>query len=89
MFADKRKERLQTPAGTPKQIQLPTWKKQRFDSPANLLYYYTLGSTINITSTDMFTTNVTTLLNKILFQSKQKKTELLGTYSDYFEGFKS
>ncbi|KAG9291633.1 hypothetical protein G9A89_022052 [Geosiphon pyriformis] len=88
MFADKGKERLQTPAGTPKQIQLPIWKKQRFNSPANLSYHHTPGSTINIISTDMSTTNTTTLLNKIPFQSKQKKTELLGTYSNYFERFK-
>ncbi|KAG9288617.1 hypothetical protein G9A89_006718 [Geosiphon pyriformis] len=85
-FADKDKGRLQTPAGTPKQIQLPTWKKQRFDSPVNLSYYHTPRSTINIINTA--TTSATTPLNRIPFQSKQKKTELLRTYGDYFERFK-
>ncbi|KAG9284540.1 hypothetical protein G9A89_014144 [Geosiphon pyriformis] len=66
-FADKGKGRLQTPAGTPKQIQLLTWKKQRFDSPANPSYYYTLRSTINIINTA--TTSTTTSLNRILFQN--------------------
>ncbi|KAG9305626.1 hypothetical protein G9A89_001687 [Geosiphon pyriformis] len=32
---------------------------------------------------------MTTLLNKILFQSKQKKTELLRTYNNCFKRFKS
>ncbi|KAG9300350.1 hypothetical protein G9A89_009974 [Geosiphon pyriformis] len=73
--------------GTPKQIQLPTWKKQRFDSPANLSYHHTPRSTINIISTA--TANTTTPLNKILFQSKQKKAELLGTYDNFFKEFKS
>ncbi|KAG9302466.1 hypothetical protein G9A89_006430 [Geosiphon pyriformis] len=65
-FADKGKGRLQTPVGTPKQIQLPTWKKQRFDSPVNLSYHYISGSTINIINTA--TTNMTMPLNRILFQ---------------------
>ncbi|KAG9306661.1 hypothetical protein G9A89_004208 [Geosiphon pyriformis] len=77
-FADKRKERLQIPARTSKQIQLLTWKKQRFDLPANPLYYHTPKSTINIISAA--TASTTTLLNQIPFQSKQKKAELLGTY---------
>ncbi|KAG9286997.1 hypothetical protein G9A89_022961 [Geosiphon pyriformis] len=77
-FVNKGKGRLQTPAETPKQIQLLTWKKQRFDSPANSSYYHTPGSTINIINT--VTTSTTMPLNRILFQSKQKKTELLETY---------
>ncbi|KAG9299114.1 hypothetical protein G9A89_020427 [Geosiphon pyriformis] len=51
IFTDKGKEKLQTPAGTPKQIQLLTWKKQKVNSPANLSYYHMLRSTINIIST--------------------------------------
>ncbi|KAG9296685.1 hypothetical protein G9A89_009944 [Geosiphon pyriformis] len=65
MFADKEKQKLQTPARTPKQIQLPIWKKQRFDLSANPLYHYTPGSTINIIST--VTTSATTPLNRIPF----------------------
>ncbi|KAG9293539.1 hypothetical protein G9A89_005542 [Geosiphon pyriformis] len=34
------------------QIQLPTWKKQKFDSPANLSYHHTLRNTINIEITN-------------------------------------
>ncbi|KAG9295356.1 hypothetical protein G9A89_013385 [Geosiphon pyriformis] len=68
-FADKDKGRLQTPIGTPKQIQLPTWKKQRFDSPANLSYYHIPGNIINIINTVI--TSATTLLNRILFQRIQ------------------
>ncbi|KAG9289715.1 hypothetical protein G9A89_014450 [Geosiphon pyriformis] len=78
-FANKGKGRLKTPARTPKQIQLPTWKKQRFDSPTNPSYHYTPGSTINIINTA--TTSMTMPLNQIPFQSKQKKAELLGTYN--------
>ncbi|KAG9298660.1 hypothetical protein G9A89_012728 [Geosiphon pyriformis] len=40
---DKDKEKLQTPAVTPKQIQLPTWKKTRVESPTNSSYYYIPG----------------------------------------------
>ncbi|KAG9298412.1 hypothetical protein G9A89_000411 [Geosiphon pyriformis] len=32
IYADKGKERIQTPAATPKGIQLPSWKKHRFQS---------------------------------------------------------
>ncbi|KAG9299859.1 hypothetical protein G9A89_003403 [Geosiphon pyriformis] len=42
-FADKGKGRLQTPVETPKQIQLSTWKKQRFNSSVNPSYHHTLG----------------------------------------------
>ncbi|KAG9292975.1 hypothetical protein G9A89_016337 [Geosiphon pyriformis] len=64
-FADKRKRRLQTPTETPKQIQLLTWKKQKFDSPTNLSYCYIPKSTINIIN--VATTSATTPLNRILF----------------------
>ncbi|KAG9306269.1 hypothetical protein G9A89_016173 [Geosiphon pyriformis] len=40
-YADKDKEKLQTPAITPKQIQPHTWKKTRVELPTNTLYYYT------------------------------------------------
>ncbi|KAG9299385.1 hypothetical protein G9A89_014034 [Geosiphon pyriformis] len=66
-FANKRKERLQTLVGTPKQIQLPIWKKQRFDLPANPLYHHTPGNTINIISTT--TVSMTTPLNRVPFQN--------------------
>ncbi|KAG9286181.1 hypothetical protein G9A89_001259 [Geosiphon pyriformis] len=48
-----------------------------------------LGSTINILSTSTSTSHMTSTFGRLLFQSKQKKTELLGTYSNYFEEFKS
>ncbi|KAG9288777.1 hypothetical protein G9A89_023074 [Geosiphon pyriformis] len=51
-YTSKDKEKLQTPAVTPKQIQPPTWKKTRVESPTNPSYHYTPGSTINITSTE-------------------------------------
>ncbi|KAG9291152.1 hypothetical protein G9A89_013024 [Geosiphon pyriformis] len=69
IFVNKEKERLQTPTETSKQVQLSTWKKQRFDLPANLSYHYTPRNTINITS--VFTASITTLLNRILFKSNQ------------------
>ncbi|KAG9290279.1 hypothetical protein G9A89_022255 [Geosiphon pyriformis] len=53
-YTSKSKGKLQTPAVTPKKIQPPTWKKTRIESPTNLFYHYTLGSTINISSTDAF-----------------------------------
>ncbi|KAG9301279.1 hypothetical protein G9A89_012662 [Geosiphon pyriformis] len=49
-YADKGKERLQTPAITPKQIQPLTWKKTRVELPTNPSYHYTPRSTINISS---------------------------------------
>ncbi|KAG9304352.1 hypothetical protein G9A89_019914 [Geosiphon pyriformis] len=88
-YADKDKERLQTPAVTPKQIQPPTWKKTRVELPTNLLYYYIPKSTINISLTGTSTLNMTSIFGQLLFQSKQKKAELLETYSNYFERFKS
>ncbi|KAG9292585.1 hypothetical protein G9A89_006956 [Geosiphon pyriformis] len=42
-YVSKDKEKLQTPAVTPKRIQPPTWKKTRVESPTNLSYHYTSG----------------------------------------------
>ncbi|KAG9285804.1 hypothetical protein G9A89_013229 [Geosiphon pyriformis] len=87
-YQDKGKRRLQTPAVTPKGIQILNWKKQRIESPIYLSYYHTPRSTINIASADA-STSTKTLLTRIAFQSKQKKNKLLGAYGNYFEGFKS
>ncbi|KAG9303074.1 hypothetical protein G9A89_000078 [Geosiphon pyriformis] len=75
-YQDKGKGKLQTPA------------KQRIESLIYPSYHHMPGSTINIASTDAFT-STRMLLARIAFQSKQKKNKLLGAYSDYFEGFKS
>ncbi|KAG9285005.1 hypothetical protein G9A89_009815 [Geosiphon pyriformis] len=56
-YADKGKRRIQTLAATPKEIQLPSWKKHRVESPTALLYYYTPRSTINILSADLYQPN--------------------------------
>ncbi|KAG9286377.1 hypothetical protein G9A89_014543 [Geosiphon pyriformis] len=53
IYTNKSKRRLQTLAVTSKEIQLLMWKKTKIELPTNLLYYYTPGSTINITSTDL------------------------------------
>ncbi|KAG9307590.1 hypothetical protein G9A89_023155 [Geosiphon pyriformis] len=79
-YTNKSKKKLQTSAVTLQRIQLPTWKKTRVESPTNLSYHYTPRSTINISSTDAFTSNVTSTFGQLLFQSNQKKAELLGTY---------
>ncbi|KAG9305694.1 hypothetical protein G9A89_022616 [Geosiphon pyriformis] len=86
-YASKGKRKLQTPAITPKRIQPPTWKKTRVESSTNPSYHYTSGSTINITSTGTATSNTTLTFGQFLFQSKQRKAELLEPYSTYFEGF--
>ncbi|KAG9288107.1 hypothetical protein G9A89_017702 [Geosiphon pyriformis] len=52
MWSDVKQKKLQTPAVTPQQIQLPTWKKYRIESPTNPSYHYTPGSTINIASAE-------------------------------------
>ncbi|KAG9302021.1 hypothetical protein G9A89_021065 [Geosiphon pyriformis] len=83
------KEKLQTPAVTPRKIQPPVWKKNRVESPSNPSYHYTPGSTINISSTNTFPSTATSAFGQFLFQSRQRKTELLGPYSEYFEGFNS
>ncbi|KAG9284340.1 hypothetical protein G9A89_023597 [Geosiphon pyriformis] len=88
-YASKDKEKLQTPAVTPRKIQPPPWKKNRVESPSNPSYHYTLGSAINISLTDMFQSTVTSAFGQFSFQSRQKKTELLGPYGEYFEGFNS
>ncbi|KAG9297548.1 hypothetical protein G9A89_001489 [Geosiphon pyriformis] len=56
-YANKGKGRIQTPATTPKEIQLPSWKKHRVESPTAPSYYYTPGSAINISSADAFISN--------------------------------
>ncbi|KAG9284737.1 hypothetical protein G9A89_003040 [Geosiphon pyriformis] len=79
-YTDKDKGRLQTPAVTPKQIQPPTWKKTRVESPTNLSYHYKLGSTINITLIDVFISHATSTFGQFPFQSKQRKEDLLEPY---------
>ncbi|KAG9289797.1 hypothetical protein G9A89_015377 [Geosiphon pyriformis] len=75
-YASKDKEKLQTPA------------KHRIKSPTNSSYHYTPENTINITSTGASTSNATSTFEQFLFQSKQRKEDLLGPYSVYFERFK-
>ncbi|KAG9307138.1 hypothetical protein G9A89_016966 [Geosiphon pyriformis] len=57
-YASKGKRKLQTPA-----------KKNRIESPSNLSYHYTLGSVINISSTDMFSSIITSIFGQFLFQN--------------------
>ncbi|KAG9286157.1 hypothetical protein G9A89_010171 [Geosiphon pyriformis] len=66
-YADKDKGRIQTPAATPKEIQLPSWKKHKVESPTALSYYYTPGSTINISLADASTSNVTSTFGRFQF----------------------
>ncbi|KAG9286843.1 hypothetical protein G9A89_012393 [Geosiphon pyriformis] len=89
MYTDKGKGRLQIPAVMSKGIQLSTWKKQRIESPLYPSYYHTFRSTINILSADASTPNATSTFGQFSFQSKQKKVESLGPYSEYFEKFKT
>ncbi|KAG9290684.1 hypothetical protein G9A89_011647 [Geosiphon pyriformis] len=88
-YANKDKEKLQTPAVTPRKIQPPAWKKNRVESPSNPSYHYTPGNAINISSTDVFTSIMTSAFGRFPFQSKQKKTKLLELYGKYFERFNS
>ncbi|KAG9301719.1 hypothetical protein G9A89_016790 [Geosiphon pyriformis] len=44
---------------------------------------------INISSTDAFSSTVTSTFGRFPFQSRQKKTELLEPYGEYFERFNS
>ncbi|KAG9303628.1 hypothetical protein G9A89_018525 [Geosiphon pyriformis] len=81
-YADKDKRRIQTPAATPKRIQLPSWKKHRVESPTASSYHYTLGSAINISTTDVSTSNATLTVGRFQFQSKQQKEDLLGPYRE-------
>ncbi|KAG9297098.1 hypothetical protein G9A89_019379 [Geosiphon pyriformis] len=55
-YASKGKEKLQTPA------------KTRVEFPTNPLYHYTLGNIINITSTSMATSNMTSAFGQFPFQ---------------------
>ncbi|KAG9286661.1 hypothetical protein G9A89_012211, partial [Geosiphon pyriformis] len=88
-YTSKGKGKLQTPAVILKKIQPPTWKKTRIEFPTNPSYHYTPESAINITFTDASTSNVTSAFGRFPFQSKQGKTDLLGPYGKYFEGFNS
>ncbi|KAG9304857.1 hypothetical protein G9A89_000770 [Geosiphon pyriformis] len=88
-YASKDKGKLQTPAVTHRKIQPLTWKKNRIEFPSNPFYHYTPESTINISSTDVFPSTATLTFGRFPFQSRQKKTELLGPYDEYFEGFNS
>ncbi|KAG9289114.1 hypothetical protein G9A89_022423 [Geosiphon pyriformis] len=79
-YASKDKGKLQTPAVTPRKIQPPIWKKNRIESPSNPSYHYISGSAINISSTDAFPSTTTLAFGQFSFQSRQRKTELLGLY---------
>ncbi|KAG9307410.1 hypothetical protein G9A89_017239 [Geosiphon pyriformis] len=79
-YASKGKGKLQTPAVTPQQIQPPTWKKHRIESPTNSSYYYTPESAINIALAGMSISNMTSTFGQFSFQSKQRKEDLLGPY---------
>ncbi|KAG9290891.1 hypothetical protein G9A89_011041 [Geosiphon pyriformis] len=79
-YTSKGKRKLQTPAVTPQKIQPPAWKKNRVEFPSNPSYHYTSGSAINILSTDAFSSTVTSAFGQFPFQSRQRKTELLGPY---------
>ncbi|KAG9305661.1 hypothetical protein G9A89_022583 [Geosiphon pyriformis] len=86
-YTSKDKGKLQTPTVTPQRIQPLTWKKTRIEFPNNPSYHYTPGSAINISSTDTFTSNATLAFGHFLFQSKQRKKDLLRLYGEYFEEF--
>ncbi|KAG9297712.1 hypothetical protein G9A89_011227 [Geosiphon pyriformis] len=86
-YVSKDKGKLQTPAVTPRKIQPPTWKKNKIESPSNPSYHYTSRSAINISSTDTFPSTAILAFRQFPFQSRQKKTELLGPYGKYFKGF--
>ncbi|KAG9299907.1 hypothetical protein G9A89_009634 [Geosiphon pyriformis] len=79
-YADKDKGKIQTPTATPKEIQLPSWKKHRMESPTARSYHYIPESAINISSADMSTSNAISTFGRFQFQSKQWKEDLLGPY---------
>ncbi|KAG9306647.1 hypothetical protein G9A89_004194 [Geosiphon pyriformis] len=81
-YTSKDKKKLQTLVVTSQKIQPPTWKKTRVESPNNPSYHYTPGNAINISSTDMSISNMTSAFRRFPFQSKQKKENLLGSYSE-------
>ncbi|KAG9297543.1 hypothetical protein G9A89_001484 [Geosiphon pyriformis] len=68
-YASKDKGKLQTPAVTSRKIQLPTWKKNRIESPSNSSYHYTPESAINISSTNTFPSTVTSAFGQFSFQN--------------------
>ncbi|KAG9291868.1 hypothetical protein G9A89_012153 [Geosiphon pyriformis] len=74
-YASKDKKKLQTPAVTPKKIQLFIWKKTRVESPTNPSYHYTPRSAINILLTDASTSNVTSAFEQFPFQKEEKEEE--------------
>ncbi|KAG9291009.1 hypothetical protein G9A89_012881 [Geosiphon pyriformis] len=76
-YASKGKRKLQTPV------------KTRVESPTAPSYHYTPRSAINIISASTSTSNMISTFRQFLFQSKQRKTDLLGPYGKYFEGFKN
>ncbi|KAG9294265.1 hypothetical protein G9A89_021624 [Geosiphon pyriformis] len=67
-------------ASSEQKLQPPAWKKNRVESPSNPFYHYTPGSTINISSTDAFSSTATSAFGRFPFQSRQRKTELLEPY---------
>ncbi|KAG9289701.1 hypothetical protein G9A89_014436 [Geosiphon pyriformis] len=67
-YQNKGKRKLQTPAVTPKGIQIPNWKKQRIEFLIYPSYHYMPGSTINITSVDV-SISTKTPLARIAFQN--------------------
>ncbi|KAG9302763.1 hypothetical protein G9A89_009540 [Geosiphon pyriformis] len=79
-YTNKNKGKIQTPAATPKGIQLPNWKKHRIELPTAPSYYYTPESSINISSADASTLNTTLTFRRLQFQSKQRKEDLLEPY---------
>ncbi|KAG9291698.1 hypothetical protein G9A89_022117 [Geosiphon pyriformis] len=67
-YTSKDKGKLQTPAITPRKIQPLTWKKNRIESSSNPSYHYTLGSAINISSTNVFPLTATSVFRQFPFQ---------------------
>ncbi|KAG9302592.1 hypothetical protein G9A89_007296 [Geosiphon pyriformis] len=84
-YTNKDKGKLQTPAVTLQRIQPSTWKKTKVESPNNPSYHYTPGSAINISLTDAFTSNMTSIFRHFPFQSKQRKKNLLEPYGNLWE----
>ncbi|KAG9306325.1 hypothetical protein G9A89_018208 [Geosiphon pyriformis] len=72
-YASKGKGKLQTPAVTPRKLQPPAWKKNRVESPSNPSYHSTLGSTINILSTNA--QKKTELLGPYAAESEKEEEE--------------
>ncbi|KAG9293787.1 hypothetical protein G9A89_019125 [Geosiphon pyriformis] len=68
-YTNKGKEKLQTPAVTPRKIQPSTWKKNRIESPSNSSYHYTPRSAINISSTDASSSTVILAFGRFPFQN--------------------